>query len=254
MKKIYSIVSIICCLLSVSCFEVEEKTTFKTAESGDYAIAIDMGKMIAQMKMFGAADKLNEMGIKDTISYFKNIIEKDTALSMQEKDAIRNGHIKIHFDEGKEEMNIALSAPFNNIDQLKIMRNALFKMVASNAKMPIPGFDNRSEKTGPLDILDMNSLGFLLQTEKGSITNTLTNAELLKSKLESDSMLLQIKQLAPMMGSTVVYKSVYTFPVPVKDFKAVNGKISDDRKTVIIKNEFDELFENPKAFEYQINY
>lgn len=253
MKTIYSVVCFAACFLFVGCFEVEETTAFKTADSGDYSISVDMGKMIAQLKMFGGGEKLNDLKEKDSIAFFKDMLEHDSLLTSEEKDALHDGYMKMLFNEEKEEMKVVMAAPFKNLQQLSILRNTLFKMVTSKTKGGMPGMDNLPGGAGNLSMLDINSLGFLLKTEKGLISNTL-NAEMLKRNLEGDSMMQQIKQMVPLMGSSVTYKTVYSFPKPVKDLKAANGTISDDKKTIIIKNDFNDLFDNPAAFEYSISY
>jgi hypothetical protein len=253
MKTIYSIVCLAACFLFVGCFEVEETTAFKTADSGDYSISVDMGKMIAQLKMFGGAEKLNDLKEKDSIAYFKDILQHDSLLSKEEKDVLQDGYMKMLFNEEKEEMKVVMAAPFKSLAQLSIMRNTLFKMVTSKTKAGLPSMDNLPGGAGSLSMLDINSLGFSLKTEKGLISNTL-NAEKLKQNLEGDSLMQQIKQMAPLMGSSVTYKTVYSFPKPVKDLKATKGTISDDKKTIIIKNDFTDLFDKPAAFEYSISY
>lgn len=253
MKKIYAVVCVAACLLFAGCFEVEEKTSFSTAESGDYAVTIDMGKMIGQLKMMGGTDKLNALNQRDSITYLKDVLDKDSSLSKEEKSAVREGFIKMKFNEEQEEMKIVLAAPFKSIAQLRLLRGALFKLVASKTRPGMEGVTALPGGAGLMDLLDLSNLGFTLKADKGSISNTV-DAELLKHNLESDSTIQQIKQFAPLMGSSVVYKSVYSFPTPIKDFKAAKGTISDDKKTIIVRNDFNDLFDNPAAFEYSISY
>lgn len=255
MKAIYAVVCLASCFLFAGCFDVEEKTNFKTADSGDYSISVDMGQMLAQLKMFGAADKLNELKDtrKDSVSHFKDFIEQDSLLTKQEKDAVRKGYVKMLLNEDKDEMRMLLAAPFANMQQLAIMRTTLFKMISGKMKPALAGMDNMAGSGFNLNMLDLTSLGFVLKVEKGTIAQTM-NAAQLKTNLETDSLMQQVKQLAPLIGSSVTYKSMYSFPAPIKNYKAVNGTLSDDRRTIIIKNDFNELFDNPAAFEYTISY
>ncbi len=253
-KKLYLIVCFIGCLLLVGCLEVEEKTTFSTATAGDYSVTIDMGNILSQLKAFGAAEKLGEMQIKDTTAYFRDILGKDTVLTQQEKDLLQNGFLQMKVSKEQEEMKAVMSAPFKNISQLTLIRNALFKMLASSTKGGVPGMENLPKGAGNLSMLDLNSFGFLLKTEKGTISNAIVNSESLRSNVQENEALQQFKQLAPLMGSSITYTNVYTFQTPVKDFKGVNGTISDDKRTVIIKNDIMDIFEKPEAFEYSISY
>ncbi len=254
LKKLYAIVSVITCLFFAGCLEVEEQTTFKTANTGDYTLAIDMGKMIAQLKMFGAGEQLGSLQMKDTTIYFKDFIDKDTILSLQDKDLIRNGVMKMNLNPDDGEMKLTMSAPFTNPIQLNLIRSALFKMLEAGAKPGFKSIESMTQNAGSLSMLDLNILGFTLIVNKGIITNKLSNPDQLKTFLNNDSTLQQIKQLAPLMGATVSFKNVYTFATPIKNFTATNGTISENRKTIIIKNELNNLFENPASFEFTISY
>ncbi len=236
------------------CFEVEEQTTFKTADSGNFTLLVDMGKLFAQLKKFGGAEQLEGIDAKDSLVYFKDILEKDTVLTAAEKNALNGGHIRMHFNAGDDEMKAEFSAPFKTVSDLAIVRTALFKLIANTGKTSLPGMQNEVSGGPDLSIIDVNSYGFAFTASKGNIANVITDSVSLKEKIDNDSMMQQVKMIAPLMGISSPYKRVFNFTTPVKGFKAENSKLSADKKTLTITNDFFDLFENPKSFEYYVNF
>ena len=64
----------------------------------------------------------------------------------------------------------------------------------------------------------------------------------------------QIKMISPLLDIPSTYTQVFTFTKPIKNYAATMAIVSTDKKTIIIKNDLQELFENPKALEYSISY
>ena len=236
------------------CFDVEEQTTFKTADSGDFTLSVDMGKLFAQLKMFGGAEQLEGLDAKDSLVYFKDVLEKDTVLTAAEKNALNGGFIRMHFNAGDDEMKAEFSAPFKTVSDLGIIRTALFKVIANTGKTSLPGMQNDASGGPNLSIIDVNSYGFSFTARRGNIANVITDSAGLREKVDNDFMMQQVKMIAPLMGIASPYKRVFNFTAPIKGFKAENSTLSTDKKTLTITNDFFDLFENPKSFEYSVSY
>ncbi len=241
------------CTLFSGCFEIEETTVFKTADSGEYSVVVDMGQAMAQLKMFGDGGQLGELNNIDSTTNLKNAVVNDTLLSPQERQAIINGSMKMHLNKEKDEMKITLSAPFTSVQNISAIRSALFKMVSSRTQMPA-GLEGSPVNSDLFTLVDLKSVGFDFQTRKGMISTKLTDSVLLKQRLDNDSLLQQVKPMLALISSPVTYKSVYNFVAPVKTVTGQKATVSDDRKKVIIINNLDELFDNLSAFEYGITF
>jgi hypothetical protein len=56
------------------------------------------------------------------------------------------------------------------------------------------------------------------------------------------------------MGMEMLYTTTFKLPRPVKKVDNPAAKISDDKKTVTIRQNFLEIFSAPEKFEYTIQY
>ena len=254
MKLRIAILSIVVCILFSACFEIEEKTTLTTSDGGNFSLTIDMSKLLAQLKIFGGAGQFNSLQTKDTTMSFRNIIGSDTLFSKQERGLLADGSMQLNMNADNDQMKAVFSAPFKSLSQVADLRNAFFKVISRSGKNAIPNMQEGASIANSLGMIDLNTLGFTYKAGNGSISNILTDSANIKSLLEKDSLLQQVKMLAPLLNIPSTYKRVFTFTKPVKTYSAGNGTLSTDKKTIIIKNDFQELFDNPKAFEYSISY
>ena len=254
MKSRIATLSIVLCFLFSACFEVEEKTTFTSADSGNFSLSIDMSKLLGQLKVFGGSEQFNSLPARDTTMFFKGRITGDTTFSQQEQELLADGFMQLNMNADKDQMKAVFSAPFKSLSQVGSLRSALFKFISQSGKTSILNMPDAGSLGNSLAMIDLNSLGFAFKAGNGSISNTLTDSANLQVLLEKDSVLQQVKMIAPMLNIPSTYTRVFTFTKPIKTYSATNGTLSIDKKTIIIKNDFQELFENPKAFEYSISY
>ena len=63
----------------------------------------------------------------------------------------------------------------------------------------------------------------------------------------------QMKQLSS-SGMEILYTTTIRLPRPVKKSDNPNFKISDDKKTVTMKYNLLDMFDNPEKFSYTIEY
>jgi hypothetical protein len=81
---------------------------------------------------------------------------------------------------------------------------------------------------------------------------SLGSVQLLKA-LQNDPQLAQIKQ-AGQMGIEINYTTTIVLPRPVKKIDNATAKLSDDKKTVVMKFNLIEAFDHPEQFGYSIEY
>ena len=254
MKSRIAILSILLSVLFSACFEVEEKTTFTSSDSGNFSLSIDMSKLLGQLKVFGGSEQFNSLPASDTTIFFRGKITGDTTFSQQERELLADGFMQLNMNADKDQMKVFFSAPFKSLSQVGSLRSALFKVIAQSGKTSILNMPGAESLGSSLAMIDLSSLGFAYKAGNGSIINTLTDSANLQVLLEKDSVLQQVKMIAPMLNIPSTYTRVFTFTKAIKTYSASKGTLSTDNKTIIIKNDFQELFENPKAFEYSIKY
>ncbi|MCY7421277.1 MAG: hypothetical protein LH478_05985 [Chitinophagaceae bacterium] len=254
MKSRFAILCILVGFLFTSCFEIEEKTTLTSSDGGNFSLTIDMSKLLAQLKVFGGAEQFNSLQTKDTTISFRNIMSSDTLFSAPERELLADGSMQLNMNADKDQMKAVFSAPFKSLSQVADLRKAFFKLISQSGKNAIPNMPESASIANSLGMIDLNSLGFTYKAGNGSISNLLTDSVNIQSLLEKDSLLQQVKMIGPMLNIPSTYKQVFTFTKPVTTYSAANGTLSTDKKSIIIKNDFQELFDNPRAFEYSISY
>ena len=253
--KLYLAAGMFCCFVFTGCFEVEEKTAFTTATTGNFAIAVDMSEMIARLKMFGAGEQLKELPLQDTTILFSDVLTRDTVLTAHEKQTINGGSLKLQMKREENVMKLTLTNPFNNLEQLNQSRDVLFKMLTNTGKGSIPAMEGLAQASaGVMNLLDLKALGIVQKADKGLLTQSIVNSTALKTTFENDSSLQQLKQMTALLGAPVVFKNAFTFPAAITSFQAVNGTLSADKKSLLIRNTLDELLDNPSLFTYQVRY
>lgn len=253
MKSRIAILSVVVSLLFSSCFEIEEKTTFTSADSGKFSLSVDMGKLLAKLKVFGGAEQFNSLPFSDTTIAFRDILSNDSIFSPQEKLLLADGNMQMNMNAEKDQLKVVFTAPFTSISQLAGLRNALVKVISRSGKNAIPNMEAASIGNS-INLIDLNSLGFTYSAVNGSISNTLTDSANIQKLVEKDSTLQQVRMISPLLDIPSVYTQVFTFTKPIRNYSASNATVSTDKKTIIIKNDFQDLFENPKALEYSISY
>ncbi len=253
--KLYLAAGMLCCFVFTGCFEVEEKTAFTTATTGNYAITVDMSEMIARLKMFGAGEQLRELPLQDTTILFRDALTTDSVLTAQEKQTIIAGTLKLQMNREENVMKLTLANPFKDLKQLNQSRDVLFKMLTNTGKGSLPAMEGLAQTSaGVMNLLDLKALGIVQKADKGLLTQTISNPTRLKTTFENDSSLQQLKQMTALLGAPVVFKNAFTFPAAITSFQAVNGTLSADKKSLLIRNTLEDLLDNPALFTYQVRY
>ena len=91
---------------------------------------------------------------------------------------------------------------------------------------------------------------FDVTIDKNHITRKLN-----KAKYDSLMQRPEMAQAKQMMGSfEILYTTTIRLPRPVKKSDNANFKISDDKKTVTMKYNLLDMFDNPEKFSYTIEY
>ncbi|MCW3117835.1 MAG: hypothetical protein JWM28_1917, partial [Chitinophagaceae bacterium] len=87
--------------------------------------------------------------------------------------------------------------------------------------------------------------------KKGIISRTADKTKL--AALDQDEMLNQMKQMSA-MGAALKTNFVINLPKPAKKIEGKNVKVSDDKKTITISNELNDLYDDPALFEFRVEY
>ena len=245
-------------LMFTACIDTEEKTVINENGSGDFSIAMDMGKMIAALKQMGQGDK--KMGKKDTVIYFKSFVDTSTSLTAPEKEMLRDGKLSMKIDEDNDEMKIVLENPFKKLEQLAYLKENLPKMMEKIKPVDkTPGDSpfggeamggnggSQSLKVNPVQDL------YKFSSTPTSMSYKLINKEKALEQIASDPNMASIKQMGSMMGD-MMYTTIIILPRPATKVEGTNAKLSVDKKTLTVKANITEVLDKPELLEYLVEF
>lgn len=254
-KMLYLAAGMLCCSLFMGCFEVEEKTSFTSATTGNYALSVDAGEMIARLKMFGGAEQLKELPVQDTIIKLSDLLLQDTVLNLEEREAVMKGSVQLRINKDSNAMKLTMTNQFESLAQLNASRDVLLKVFATMGNASMPAMEGLGPASaGVLSLLNLKKLGVSQKASPGLLTQKVDNANTLSTRLAGDSAIQQIQQMTALMGTPVVFKQGFSFAKPIQQYTASHGTLSDDKKSILIRNTLDDLLSSPASFNYEIRY
>ncbi|MDX2048763.1 MAG: hypothetical protein SFU87_18390 [Chitinophagaceae bacterium] len=268
MKKLLLIATAASLLALTSCLDTEEKISINNDDSGSYTLTMDMGQLLTFAKTMGAGkDKEGKLPEKkDSIIYFKGIVDTSTVLTVQEKEMLRNGTLHIKLDEEAAEMKFVINLPFKNISGLPYLKEnfmaAMDKIKVMDKVDPTKKQNPDGESTGeeiPAEnkpsskSLNPMQSAYTFSAVKGKISNKLTDRSAFDNLVKNDSSLQMMQQLTGMMGE-MKYRTVIVLPKAAKSFKGNNAEASADKKTITFKNSLTDMMGKAEAAEYEVEY
>ncbi len=239
------------------CFSTTEDFTIEANGSGVYNMKMDMSgmfDMVDAMKDM-AGEELDssdrDMGLAaldqrmDTTIRLGTFTDTSSSLTPEEKSLLKDATMHMVMNKAQKKFVMDLRFPYSRLaDVGKIMAlsqkngNMMGKMLgdAGNGEMPAtPEFGS---------VFDY--------TFKDGLLEKKLNAEAYKKLKESP----QFEQMssAQAMLSEATMNSVIRLPRKAKKTEGAGVKLSDDGKTVTINGAFTDIFENPAALTFRVEY
>ena len=244
--------------LLVGCLDIDEKVDIKKDGSGQLAIDMDLSQMVEMMQTYMGKDELAKKGMDkmDTTILLKDIVDTVKSLSPEKKALLRTGTVHIKMDLDQKVFRTHMQFPFTSQSQLQ----SLYKTMSDgslgstnllNGLASAGGGGKDGPAGGPSpDINQFN--GIYDFTCKDGVMIKKLNEEKWKA-FKNDPQMSQMQQ-ASQMGVEILYTTTITFPRPIKKVDNTLAKLSDDKKTVVIKYNLIDVFEKPDQFGYNIEY
>ncbi|CAN5147430.1 hypothetical protein BH11BAC6_BH11BAC6_06340 [soil metagenome] len=268
MKKI--VVSLLICVgvSLVSCIDTEEKITLHADKSGTYELSIDLSSMMEQLKAI-KPDEAKAFGQdKDTIINFSSFTDTSTTLTAEEKELLKKGSMHIVMGGEKDQMKMAFKVPFKDVQQLMYLKQHMYEMIDKlKAEKNIFGDDDAAANDDAADNADRGGMGkdpgnllnpaqqaFTFNIQNNTISNKLTDKNVVSNWLATDSSMQMIMPMLSMLGD-FNYTTTFILPSPVKQYSGGSeSKLSDDKKTITFINTLSGMVDKPESFEYNIEY
>jgi hypothetical protein len=239
--------------LLAGCLDIDEKVDIKKDGSGQMAMDMDMSQMVEMLQTYMGKEEMAKKGMDkmDTTILMKDIIDTVKSLTPEKKAILGKGIVHIKMDIDQKIFKTHMQFPFTNYDQLQTLYKAMSDGSLGNTNLlsGLGGQDGHAGGNSP-DINQFNGI-YDFTCKDGTMSKKL-NMDKWK-KLTEDPQLAQMKQ-ASQMGVEILYTTTITLPRPVKKVDNTLAKLSDDKKTVMIRYNLVDVFEHPEQFGYSIEY
>ncbi|HYE54716.1 MAG TPA: hypothetical protein VD996_07735 [Chitinophagaceae bacterium] len=260
MRTLKLMLAVLATVLLTSCLEINEEVVINENGSGQLTSSMDLSQLIDMLQAMGGEEfeKRKDEKIDSTIN-LKDITDTAKNMTAEQKELMRDGkmHIKMNMDE--KVFKLDMQYPFNNLERLQKLTTAIsdggiglgsMMKGAMQPKQPA-GLDQPNIHNSDDPEMDQLMGIFDYNISNGLIKKTV-NAEKLKKVLDNPKM-AEMQQGAD-MGIEVIYNVTYKLPRPVKKVDNPKAKISDDKKTVTIRQNLMDIFTKSDQFAFTIEY
>jgi hypothetical protein len=244
------------------CIEINEQIDVKANGSGQWVTRMDMGQLLDLMQNYLGKDEMEKQmpkRVMDTTIAFKSFTDTATNMSPEKKALVKDGKISMKLNMDEKIFNTEMYFPFKSLDNLQQLYtslgdgsigtgNLLKGLGGSKGDSSNPAAGNNNMQSP--DMTQFNAI-YDFKCKDGFISRKL-NQEKLKALMENPQ-LSQMKD-AGNMGVEIPYTITINLPRAVKKVDNPLAKVSDDKKTVIIKYNMIEMLNTPQKFEYSIEY
>jgi hypothetical protein len=241
------------------CLDIDEKVNIKKDGSGTLTMDMDMSQMVEMLQTYLGKEELAKKGMEkmDTTIYLKDIVDTSSTLSAEKKALLRPGSVHIKMDMDAKVFTTHMLFPFSNQENLQKLYATMSDGSLGTAQL-FKGLSGGGDDAGGMggaggaspDINQFN--GIYDFTSRDGLMSKHLNSDKWKA-LQNDPSMAQIKQ-AGQMGVEINYTTAITLPRPVKKIDNPLAKLSEDKKTVIIKFNLIDVFDHPEKFGYNIEY
>jgi len=252
MKRIILAGAVVLSLAFTSCETVKE-ITINGDGSGNYSSSLDISSLIGIAKMSGGEgmDELDDKKI-DTSFSLKSLTDSVEGLTASEKALAGKGSMNVNMDIANDIFKTKINLPFANVDELtqaekissKTSANAILEALAAG-----------KEKSGAMDDMGIPQTTiddyFDMVFTKNSISKKL-NAEKY-AKMGEDEGMEALREIAG-QGMVPSNTIVIHLPRPAKKTEGKGLVVSEDKKTITIKESAEDFLDDASSFEFVIEY
>lgn len=265
MKRIAFLLVFSTIFILSSCIDTEEDIVINADQSGNYAVSIDMGKMLEMMSQFGGRDSSGQKMLpkKDTTIYFKDLVSASDKLTEEEKVLYKDGFVKLKIDEASNEIKMVIGCPFSNVSKLPEIKKNLFavseklgikNIIDDKASKEMPSSDDLMGNNADLgESVNPSAKAYEFSAVPGKISNKSVGQSVTVDQQANDSTMQMMQQMTMLMGEMTM-KTVITLPNEPKKISNPKAVLSADKRTITFSNTLSGLMEKPAEGEYEIEY
>jgi len=262
MKMIKFVLFVFVAIGFTGCLDIDEKIDLKKDGSGAVTMDMDMSQMLELLQTYMGKDELAKKGVSkmDTTINMKDILDSVTTMPADKKALLSSGTVHIKLDMDAKVFKTHMKFPFSNQEHLQKLYAALGDGSLGSAQLfkNLGGAGGGGADSGAGGGLgggapDINQFNGIYDfTAHDGLMYKKVNQDKWKA-LQNDPQLAQVKQAAQ-MGMEINYTTTIVLPRPVKKIDNATAKLSDDKKTVVMKFNLIDALDHPEQFEYTIAY
>jgi hypothetical protein len=219
---------------------------------------MDMSKLLTMMGQMASGDMKDKMKDKDTTIAISSFIDSVKDLTAHEKQLLRPGKLKLLLKEKDEKFLTTITIPFKKTEDVKDLKKALPKVAGEALTKMGTGDKKANEMDLPpgMDAEDMPKPKnfddfFDINMTSHSISKQLNKESY--ATVETDKMMQAVQQMNS-MGAPMTLNYVFNLPRPAKSTEGKGLKLSADKKKVSLTVTSEDFFDDPKKFEFKIEY
>jgi hypothetical protein len=238
------------------CFDIDEEIDIKPNGSGEWKMNIDMSQLVDIMQTYMGKDELEKQFPQkkmDTTLYLKDLIDTVKSITPDKKALLRDGKVHLNLDMNEKIFKTSSVFPFKNVNDVEKLRSAAGSNSFGAGQLLKNFGGNKGDKSDNSQDPDMSMFGSVydLKIKDGMISNKLNKTKW--DSLQKNPQFNQIKD-AGSSGIDVPYSLTIKLPRPAKKVDNPIVKMSDDRKTLTVKYNLMDTFQQPDKYEYNIEY
>ena len=247
--------SIVC---FVGCYEVNEEITINPDGSGSHNTKMDMGQMLEMIQSMAGEEELAKEGLDkvlDTTILMKSVLDSAKDMTPEQKELLKDGKMNLQMNMKEKLFKAQVDIPFKGYNNLQSLMSGNGNSMSGLSQL-FKGVFDKGEQKPALDspkepgLEDMNTI-FDVVVKDGLISRKV-NLEKHKALIEKPE-IAQLQQMAS-GGMEILYTTTIKLPRPAKKTGNPLIKLSDDKKTVTLRYNLLELFDNPEKFSYSVEF
>lgn len=256
MKRFMLLLSSIICF--VGCYEVNEEITINQDGSGFHNTRMDMGQMLEMIQSMAGEEELAKEGLDrvlDTTIFMKNILDSANDITADQKELLKDGKLNLQMNMKEKLFKAQIDIPFKSYGNLQSLMSGKGNSMSGLSQL-FKGVFDKGEQKPALDspkepgLEDMNTI-FDVVIKDGLISKKL-NREKHKALVEKPE-IAQLQQMAS-GGMEILYTTTIKLPRPARKTDNSLIKLSSDKKTLTLKYNLLDLFDQPDKFSYSVEF
>lgn len=238
-------------LLVAGCIETTEELTIGADGSGTYQVGMDMSGLFDMMEMLRAIDTTNALagaemknGNMDTTLQLRHYADTASHLTPEQKALLQHAKMKMVMNEGARQFTMNMNFPFAHIEDVqKLMQ---ISQSGSGGNM-MGGLLKGSPAGGTEEQMPSINSYYDMEITGSHITRRLNKEKY--STLQQQNMEQAGDMLEGFKTNTVIH-----LPRPAKKVEGSRAQLSADKKTLTLNASLMDLYQNPEALSYRVEF